>query len=258
MKKNLQKKRPPQTSGPVSSQKQPSQQVAETDLPPWHLTPMGLLIASSLLTVLALVAFPFDLAISDWFKLHPLRGDPQRVVNLLEAFGFGPTAFVVMLTAAFIDRRGWRVLPRLTLGTYAAGSLANLGKIIVARWRPNTAHVPNGVRDSFISWFPWIWPDELPTPWNSGYASFPSGHSATAVGLALSLSIFYPKATWWFVFLAGMTMLQRVASRAHYPSDTLAGAALACFAMAILLHSRWLERRLRKLEMGPHASTGAK
>ena len=45
-----------------------------------------------------------------------------------------------------------------------------------------------------------------------------------------------------------MAMLQRVESRAHYLSDTLAGAAVACLVTALLLHSRWLERRLRKLE----------
>jgi membrane-associated phospholipid phosphatase len=225
------------------------------DLQPWHITPMGCLYASAVLIGLVLITFPFDLAISNWFREHPLRGDLKRLINLCEAFGYGFTALLVIITAAAIDRRSWRVVPRLLLGTYCAGAAANLGKIVVARWRPNTAFEPTGVRDSFVSWFPWVWPDELPGPWNSGYASFPSGHSATAVGLALSLSIFYPKGTWWFLFLAGLTMLQRIESRAHYPSDTFAGAAVACLVTALLLHSRWLERRLRRIETGPLAST---
>lgn len=221
------------------------------ELAPWHLTPMNCLGASAVLIGLAMLALPFDLAVSTWFKEHPLRGDAQRLINLCEAFGYGLTALFVIITAAAIDRRGVRVMPRLLLGTYGAGAVANLGKVIVARWRPNTTFTPNGFRDSFVSWFPWIYPDELPGPWNSGYASFPSGHSATAVGLALALSIFYPRATWWFVVLAALTMLQRIVSRAHYPSDTFAGAAVACLVAALLLHSRWLERRLRRIENQP-------
>ena len=50
--------------------------------------------------------------------------------------------------------------------------------------------------------------------------------------------------------LAFFVALQRLEARAHYLSDTLAGAAVACLVMALLLHSRWLERRLRKLEAG--------
>lgn len=212
---------------------------------------MGCLWASAVLITLVLVALPFDLQITAWFKAHPLRGDLKRLITLCEVFGYGGAVGMVIITAWAIDPRGWRVAPRLLLGAYGSGGLANLGKIVIARWRPNTSYEPQGVRDSFVTWFPWIWPGELPTAWNSGYASFPSGHSATAVGLALSLSILYPKATWWFLVLAGLAMLQRIESRAHYLSDTLAGAAVACLVVALLLHNRWLERQLRRVETLP-------
>lgn len=217
-------------------------------LHPWHITPIGCLWASAVLIVLTICAFPFDLTITNWVKQNHIRGDLERLIMLCEVFGYGLTVLFVVITAAWIDVRGWRVAPRLMLGAFGSGLVADVGKIVVARWRPNADFQPTGVRDTFISWLPWVWPDGLPTAWNRGYASFPSGHSATAVGLALALSIFYPKATWWFFFLAGMALLQRVESRAHYLSDTLAGAAVACLVTALLLHSRWLESRLRKLE----------
>jgi membrane-associated phospholipid phosphatase len=234
---------------PMPNSNQPSP-VSE-ELPPWHITPMGCLGASALLIVLAIAALPFDLALSNWIKQNPIRGDLERLIMLCEVFGYGLSVVFIAITAAAIDARGWRVMPRILLGAFAAGVTADLGKILVARWRPNADFQPQGIRDSFISWLPWVWPDRLPGAWNRGYASFPSGHSATAVGLALALSIFYPKGTWWFLILAAFAMFQRIESRAHYLSDALAGAAVACLVTALLLHSRWLERWLRRVETRP-------
>ena len=209
---------------------------------------MRCLWASAALILLAVVALPFDLSISAWMKQNHIRGELKHLIALCEAFGFGWSVLLIVITAACVDRRGWRVAPRLLLGSLGIGLLADAGKIIVARWRPNADFQPQGFRDTFIGWLPWVWPAELPAKWNRGFASFPSGHSATAVGLALALGTLYPKATVWFIFLAGWVMLQRIESRAHYPSDTLSGAALACFVTAIALHSRWLETKLGKLE----------
>jgi membrane-associated phospholipid phosphatase len=220
------------------------------------ITPMGCLWASAALIALAIVALPFDLSISAWVKQNHIRGDLERLIMLCEVFGYGWTVLFVVVTAAFVDSRGWRVTPRLLLGAFGSGLIADAGKIVLARWRPNAEFEPQGFRDTFIGWLPWVWSADLPAKWNRGFASFPSGHSATAVGLALSLSILYPKATGWFIFLAGMAMLQRVESRAHYVSDTLAGAAVACLVTAIFLHSRWLETRLQKLELPPASNAG--
>ncbi len=227
------------------------------DLPPWHITSMGCLWASVVLMGLTLVAFPVDVALTAWIRQDRIRGDLERLVMLGEVFGNGLSVLCVIMTAAAIDQRGWRITPRLLLGAFGAGLLADICKTFVARWRPNADFRPVGFRDSFVGWFPWIWQDELPTAWNRGLQSFPSGHSATAVGLALALSIFYPRATWWFIILAILAAFQRIESRAHYLSDTLAGAALACLFTALLLHSRWLERKLRKLETLPVAGRQA-
>jgi membrane-associated phospholipid phosphatase len=217
-----------------------------------RITSMGCLYASAALMVLTLVAIPLDLPIAR--TIHErFGGDLKRVITLAEVFGYGWTAaLLVIVTAAQIDARGWRVAPRLLLGTFGAGLLADFCKVFfVARWRPNAKRFqPETIVESFAQWFPWRGGEEFPAPWNRDLMSFPSGHTATATGLALSLSVLYPKGAVWFCMLAFFTAFQRIEARAHYLSDTLAGAAVACLFMALLLHSRWLESRLQKFEAG--------
>lgn len=227
----------------------PTTDADSTALEPWHITPMGCLIASAIFLILTLVALPFDLRLTGWIRSNHIRGDLERVIMLAEVFGYGWTALFVMITAAQIDQRGWRVVPRLFVTFASVGIAANICKVFfVARWRPNATFQPEHIRESFAQWLPWFDRAALPAPWNRELMSFPSGHTATAVALALSLSILYPRGTVWFCVLAFIAAFQRIESRAHYLSDTLAGAAVACFVVALLLHSRWLERNLRKLE----------
>jgi membrane-associated phospholipid phosphatase len=64
--------------------------------------------------------------------------------------------------------------------------------------------------------------------------SFPSGHTATAVGLALALSSLYPGGRRLFALLAVLAASQRVLFDAHFLSDTLVAAGIACFVAAFL------------------------
>lgn len=200
---------------------------------------------------LTLIAIPVDLSLLGWVKENRIRGDIERLIMLGEVFAHGLGVLLVIITAWVLDPRGWRIAPRLFLFSLGAGLLADLCKVLfVARWRPNAAFQPERIRDSFVQWLPWMRREPLPADWNRDMMSFPSGHTATAVGLALALSILYPRGTIWFFILAFIAAFQRIESRAHYLSDTFAGAAIGCLFIALLLHSRWLESRLRKLEAG--------
>ena len=57
---------------------------------------------------------------------------------------------------------------------------------------------------------------------------FPSAHAATAVGLAIALGVLYPRGRWLFIAFAFLAGLQRIEAQAHFASDVLAGAAVAC------------------------------
>ncbi len=71
--------------------------------------------------------------------------------------------------------------------------------------------------------------------WDARQRSFPSGHAATAWGLAMGLSLAFPRASWIFGMLAISASVQRLTSGAHFPSDVLAGAVLAFLCCAALL-----------------------
>ncbi|MEM7475000.1 MAG: phosphatase PAP2 family protein [Planctomycetota bacterium] len=80
--------------------------------------------------------------------------------------------------------------------------------------------------------------------WDARQRSFPSGHAATAVGLAIALSILFPRSAPIFGILAVSACLQRMTSGAHYASDVLAGAAVAfaCSAIVLGIHGKFAVR----------------
>jgi membrane-associated phospholipid phosphatase len=72
--------------------------------------------------------------------------------------------------------------------------------------------------------------------------SFPSGHAATDLAFTLGASLELPAL---FVPLAGATMAAHwslVRSRGHYPTDVLAGGALAVL-LALVMWKLWPPRR---------------
>lgn len=59
------------------------------------------------------------------------------------------------------------------------------------------------------------------------YASFPSGHSTVVFAVVVALAALYPRARWPLLALGLLVAASRVVLGSHYPSDVLAGAALA-------------------------------
>ncbi len=71
-------------------------------------------------------------------------------------------------------------------------------------------------------------------------SSFPSGHTAAAVGFTATVALISP---WWGAAAsvpAAMVAVERVHSGAHYPSDVAVGAAIG-------LTSAWLVHRAPRL-----------
>ncbi|WUQ01706.1 phosphatase PAP2 family protein [Streptomyces sp. NBC_00247] len=105
-----------------------------------------------------------------------------------------------------------------------------VGKRLYERRRPPAELIPHdGVHDR---------PDS---------SSFPSGHTAAAVGFAAGVAAVSPVAGAFCAVPAALVAVERVQSGAHYPSDVAAGAVLG-LASAWLVHRApkpWWSRLLR-------------
>jgi len=177
------------------------------------------------LAVLAAAALAADIAIAQWVKKHGLPGELKRLVRLSETFGWGGTVALIIVTAAVLDPRGWRVIPPLAVSAFGAGGLADGIKLFVSRWPPSPANKSEHFSKTFI---------HAPPQGVGGYAvqSFPSSHAATAAGLAAALAMLYPRGRWLFATFAVLAGLQRIEAQAHFASDVLAGAAIGCIVAA--------------------------
>lgn len=135
---------------------------------------------------------------------------------------------------------GWRRLAGWSLLLFASvavsGILVNIAKPIIGRLRPIWLG-----RDGSFGF----------DPLSLGYefASFPSGHSATAGAVGVTLALAMPKAwRWWlgFAIVIGMT---RIFTRSHYPSDVIMGLYVGGVT-ALALRAMW-QRYGRMSGAGP-------
>jgi membrane-associated phospholipid phosphatase len=194
-----------------------------------------LLALLALLVATAPVAFLVDMPLAQWARDSGLSGDLKNIVRLAEVFAHGSGVLLILLAAISLDPRTWRVLPRLAIGAYGSGVLADLLKVVLARRRPEKTEMLNlDVWDSFLGFFAWRHASTLQEAFSRDLQSFPSGHAATAAGLACALIRLYPRAAWFFAAMTVLACFQRVAYQAHYLSDVLAGAAVGLFVSLLL------------------------
>jgi membrane-associated phospholipid phosphatase len=154
-------------------------------------------------------------------------------VVYLVPLGLAAVALLVVARRAPRRRRAALLRPAANLMfVFAAIALSGLTvdliKVVVGRARPYLW------RDGGIYEF-------APPGWSALYQSFPSGHSATLFAAALATGLLLPRWRWPLLGLAGLLALTRLAVGAHYPSDLLAGAAVA-IAVTLALR-RWCAAR---------------
>lgn len=164
-----------------------------------------------ILAVVSLFSYLFvDESLKLWIQPNSIPGDLKAVFNYLSAFGHGAGCLIAVLLILNFDferRRGiWLVLG----STILAGTVTAVVKVLVQRSRP--FYEVTGAEMTL---------NEALS--NNAMHSFPSGHTATAVSLALALSILYPRAQKLMLSFAAITALQRVVSQSHYVSDVFAG-----------------------------------
>ena len=197
------------------------------------------------------IAFFFlDHPLGAWLRQKSLSkdipGDIRNFINCGELFGHGTGIIVVAALIYVLDQANRRKIPRVVICAFLPGLAALLIKMTVCRIRPRELDYSGAIEQTFTGL-------NLFREMSSSYHSFPSGHTATAVGLAIALSWLYPHGRKLFMFFAVWVAFQRMFSEAHYLSDTICGAMLGFLVAGSLLPCGplswgfdWVERGTEK------------
>jgi membrane-associated phospholipid phosphatase len=196
---------------------------------------------------LAAMALTIDVSVARFAHSQWVPGDIRKLLHISEVFAHGFGVGLILLTVAVLDRSSWPRLPRVAACTYGAGAIAQCTKWFVPRVRPYAFDLSSHVSLSFVA------PDSAEgQTWlhamQRGIQSFPSGHTAAAVGLAFGLTWLYPRGKWLFACFAILAACQRIETAAHFVSDTLAGAAIACLFAGLCLDPRAFGQLFSRLE----------
>jgi len=199
------------------------------------------LLAAAILVAGAIAAFSVDFSVAHWFRPGP--GLPSHgprylrdLANISELFGRGEfVLLVVILIWRLVRGRLWAI-PGLATTALLSGLAADGVKMLIARARPHHFDFLGSVWSSFGPWLPL-------GSMGSPNQSFPSAHTATAMGLAISLMVIYPAARGLFCLAPLLVAYQRMDCGAHFFSDVLCGAAVGCLVAAITLRAGWLDRQ---------------
>jgi membrane-associated phospholipid phosphatase len=196
---------------------------------PWLLLVAALLVAG------AIAAFNVDCSVAQWFCLRKAPRYLHDLATICELFGRGECVLLVVILIWRLDRARLWAVPGLAATALLSGLAADGVKMLIARVRPHHFDFLGGVWTSFGPWLPL---GSLGSP----NQSFPSAHTATAMGLAISLIVVYPAARGLFALAPLLVAYQRMDSGAHFLSDVLCGAAVGCIVAAITLRAGWLDR----------------
>lgn len=177
-----------------------------------------------------LAVLSWDLEISRLAQKLKIPGDLNKAIQLSESFGHTAGSIAIFAILLVVDIENRPKLWRAALFTALCGIAANAAKIVIPRYRPHS--LDNSPYDIVSGWDTWC------MPWTGSWfdeqlRSFPSGHSATAVALAIGLTQVYPRGRWMFGAMAAAACLQRLVSNAHFLSDIMGGIIIS------LLMSLW-------------------
>jgi undecaprenyl-diphosphatase len=73
----------------------------------------------------------------------------------------------------------------------------------------------------------------------SSNGSFPSGHSANSMMLAMILAFAFVRFRWVFISIAALVAFSRIYLGVHFPLDTIIGAAIGGSISSLLLKSKF-------------------
>lgn len=196
--------------------------------------------------VIAVACLAIDIPVAIFCKADRTPGELQLMLSKAENFGHAYGVLAIAITVAVVDATRRPLAPRLLLGAMGAGLLADVLKLLVVRSRPRFYDLSQGLWHSFAGALGWNGDGEWKFVFDNTQQSFPSAHTACAVGLAAGLGILYPQGRVWFYTLAFLCAMNRVDGCAHFASDAAFGAAIGLLVANWTLSShpsiRWIDR----------------
>lgn len=215
----------------------------------WPLTLQRLAIAAAL----AVTVFLIVMYVADAAAIRTVDRMPRWVVWCLdEITDFGKSGwFLWPLGILFLALAALPSLPRvpqlvltsvmvrvgyLFAAVGVPGLVVTIVKRMIGRARPGVG----GSLDPFLF---------SPFKWTAAYAGLPSGHSTTAFAVLVAFGTLWPHARAVLWIYAALIAVSRVAVKAHYPSDVLAGAVAG--AVGALIVRRWFALRGLGFAVGP-------
>lgn len=203
-----------------------------------------IVIIAIFLALSLLVMWTADYPLGVWMKSFPaqLRGIAKWISSLgtgLLVLSFsGALLIFAILAPAHKLRKSMRTGADLIataaafvfLAVAGGGIVDSLAKNMIGRARPELLDT-NGAF-SF-----------RPFAFHADFASFPSGHSATAGAMAMSLALVFPRLRPIFMPVGVLICLSRQWVGAHWASDTLMGWGVG-IAFALWLAHAFAQRRL--------------
>jgi len=171
---------------------------------------------------------------NDWVQGH------YEVVRGFTDYGLYPFYFIFLGLWFYGQVRSEIWMKRVAQAYFLAQLLGSIAmvrvlKMVIGRARPDTTPLP-GYESEWIGF-----------TWDAKHHSFPSGHTADIVTsvVFMALVLRAPWAAGFFLLWALALAVSRLAVAKHYPSDAVAGAAIALLACYIVVRY-WLVPRLER------------
>jgi membrane-associated phospholipid phosphatase len=153
------------------------------------------------------------------------KSDEQKFHAAVRVYGDWPWLMLyggIGLGVAWkLRNRDWqRILAAAMLASTLAGIVANASRLSTGRTRPNAG---SKIEQGFYG----PWKDGRTTIGDRAYNSFPSGHTATAFGLAWVIVFARPWLGIGALILAGLVGWSSIIMGAHHPSDVVVSIFLS-------------------------------
>jgi membrane-associated phospholipid phosphatase len=180
---------------------------------------------------------------------HWKKSDERKFHAAVRVYGDWPWLMLYagagLLVAWKLRNRDWqRILAAAMLASTLSGIAANASRLTTGRTRPNAG--PQ-IEQGFYG----PWKEGRTTIGDRAYNSFPSGHTATAFGLAWVIVFARPWLGIGALVLAGLVGWSSIIMGAHHPSDVV----VSIFLSLVIARFTWKwvekdgERLVRKAEL---------